>query len=153
MISRILIALIIVAVPLCSLAAAHAPQFTFDDLFHIDAASARIAYGIAASGALREALDDFNAVLAGAQPRHARFDRGRPLLADGGTKYYKGRGYKLTIVKSLNGMFHGKTYISGYVYGPVIDFDSSVMAGNAPSISYLTFYPDETLRALLGDRL
>ncbi len=85
---------------------------------------------------VREATDDFDAVINGNLPIHAAIDIKIPLPADGGTKYYIGKGYKLTIVKSL--AYIGS--VNGYYYGPIIIFDEQISSGNSNQISYVRFY-------------
>jgi hypothetical protein len=121
----------------------------FEDLFHIDTASARNIFGEIAFGVLQKALDDFNAVLAGRPPVHAQADRDQPLPADGGTTFHRGEGYKLTVLKSLNGIMRGKDYVHGYIYGPIISFAPGIMSGNYPNVQHLTFYTGEELQKLL----
>lgn len=122
----------------------------FDDLFHVDIDSAVALFGEATLRRLQKSLDDFNAVLEGKPPIHAVVDREVSLPTDGGTTFYKGDGYKLTIVKSLNGIMRGKEYVHGYIYGPIITSQPDVMTGNFPNIQYLTFYTGEELRRLLA---
>lgn len=129
-----------------------APQMTFEDLFHITGQDARKEFGDLTYKRLIEAVDDFNAVLKGEKPRNAKFDEEHPLPADGGTSFYRGDGYRLTIHKSLNGVMKDKDYIHGYIYGPEITFEKNVMIGNMPTISFLTFYTMEDLRRLLGQQ-
>lgn len=122
----------------------------FEDLFHVNIDTARTLFGDATLHRLQQALDDFNDVLEGKHPVHAIVDKDVPLPTDGGTTFYKGDGYKLTIVKSLNGIMRGKEYVHGYIYGPVISFQLEVMSGNFPSIQHLTFYTGEDLQKLLA---
>ena len=122
----------------------------FEDLYHVNIDKARTLFGEDTLHRLGQALDDFNAVLLGQPPVYATVDKNVPLPADGGTTFYKGDGYKLTIVKSLNGIMRGQEYVHGYVYGPVISFESDVMNGNFPSIQFLTFYTGEDLHKLLA---
>jgi hypothetical protein len=53
---------------------------------------------------------------------------------------------------SLNGVMRGKDYIHGYIYGPFVSFDETVMRGNFPNIQHLTFYPGDELQKLLRGR-
>jgi len=122
---------------------------TFEDLFHVNVDKAKTLFGEAISHRLQQALDDFNAVLEGKHPVHAIVDKEVPLPADGGTTFYKGDGYKLTIVKSLNGIMRGEEYVHGYIYGPIVSFESNVMTGNFPNIQHLTFYTGDELQKLL----
>ena len=85
---------------------------------------------------VKEATDDFDAVLNGQLLLHAVVDAKIPLPADGGTTFYSGKGYRLTIVKSL-ATIGG---INGYFYGPIIEFDNKVVQGNSNKISCVRFY-------------
>ena len=123
----------------------------FEDLFHVNLDTAKTLFGEATLYRLQKALEDFNAVLAGKHPSHATVDKDVPLPADGGTTFYKGDGYKLIIVKSLNGIMRGAKYVHGYVYGPIISFESNVMTGNFPSIQHLTFYTGEEFQKHLAE--
>ena len=122
----------------------------FEDLFHVDPDKARMLFGETTLRRLQKALDDFNAVVTGKQPIHAEVDREVPLPADGGTTFHIGDGYKLTVVKSLNGILRGKDYVHGYIYGPMISFQPEVMMGNFPNIQHITFYTGEEFQKLLA---
>lgn len=93
---------------------------------------------------LAEASDDFLAVSAGKAPIHAKADKTAVSPADGGTAFYVGKGYKLTVLKSLSSFGE----LRGYVYGPMIDFDESFAPGNMRSISNVRFFSHEELRKL-----
>lgn len=93
-----------------------------------------------------EASEDFQVVLAGKAPLHATHDLFKAVPADGGTAFYSGRKYKLTVEKSLSSF--GK--LSGYVYGPIIVFDESFAPGNENQVSSLRFYTDAQLEHLLA---
>lgn len=92
-----------------------------------------------------EASEDFQAVLAGKLPPHATHDLFKAAPADGGTAFYSGRKYKLTIEKSLSSFGS----LSGYVYGPIIVFDESFAPGNENRVSSLRFYTQAQLVILL----
>jgi len=124
----------------------------FEDLFHIKVDKAKNLFGEATFSRLQKSLEDFNAAIEGKYPIHAEVDKDVPLLTDGGTIFYKGDGYKLTIVTSLNGIMCGEEYIHGYIYGPIISFEPEVMRGNMPNIQHLTFYPGDELQKLLRKR-
>jgi hypothetical protein len=124
----------------------------FADLFHLELSEAEERFGEAAAVLLRQAAEDFNAVLEGDRPIHAVVDETKPLPLDGGTAFYRGEGYSLTVVKSLNGVMRGKEYISGYIYGPIVHFDGVLMVGNYPQISQLSFYPERVMYDLLNKR-
>lgn len=124
----------------------------FEDLFHMEVENAKNLFGKETLNRLQKAMDDFNTVLEGKYPVHAKVDKDVPLLSDGGTTYYKGDGYKLTIVMSLNGIMQNEEYIHGYIYGPIIAFEENVMRGNFPNIQNLTFYLGDDLKKLLVNR-
>ena len=132
-------------------AAEHEGDMNFEDFFHLNPDTAKTLFGETTFHHLQQALDDFKATLKGKHPVHAIADKDVPLPADGGTTFYKGDGYKLTIVKSLNGIMRGEEYVHGYIYGPVISFESNVMTGNFPNIQHLTFYTGDELRKLLTE--
>jgi hypothetical protein len=94
-----------------------------------------------------QASEDFSAVQKGKRPIHAVADRSHPLPADGGTTFYQGDGYKLTILKSLSsfGQF------TGVAYGPILFFDTQFAPGNTSSISGVRVYSNEDLRKLLSE--
>jgi len=94
---------------------------------------------------IREASRDFMLVTKGRKPRYARFDNEAALPADGGTTFYKGRKYYLTIVKTLSSIGN----LRGYIYGPDITFDTEIAPGNSNGISSLRFYTTEQLLELL----
>ena len=94
-----------------------------------------------------EASDDFLAVVAGKKPIHASFDEGAALPADGGTTYYIGSGYRLTVVKSLSSFGE----FNGYAYGPALTFNEDFAPGNVSTISDIRVYSDAELGRLLGD--
>jgi hypothetical protein len=96
---------------------------------------------------LTAAFADFRAVLAGRSPVHATVDQTQPVPADGGTTFWLGSGYQLTVVKSLNSV----AGVDGYMYGPVVTFASKLGNGNSPSISQISFYPSQALRDLLRE--
>jgi hypothetical protein len=86
---------------------------------------------------LREASEDFCAVVAGKAPIHAKFDKTAALPSDGGTLFYIGRKYKLTVLNSLSEF---GTY-QGTAHGPILTFDDSFAPGNTNTISSIRVYP------------
>jgi len=122
---------------------------TFEDLFHFPAAEAERTLGATRHRQLEDALEDFNAALNYKVPPHATFDEKAGLPADGGTRYYKGRGYQITVVKSLFSMGEGKQRIHGFLYGPVLTLAPELGSGNDDSLSRISFYPVDTLNKLL----
>ena len=85
---------------------------------------------------LLEASEDFCAVVSGKEPIHAKFDSDAALPSDGGTKFYIGRKYKLTVLNSLSS-FGG---FNGMAHGPVIKFEESFAPGNTNVISSIRVY-------------
>jgi hypothetical protein len=96
---------------------------------------------------IMEASDDFLSVVAGKKPVHAHVDEDADLPADGGTTYYVGAGYKLTVVKSLSSFGE----FNGYVYGPKLTFNEDFAPGNVSTISDIRVYSDVELDRLLGE--
>ena len=94
---------------------------------------------------IQEASEDFRAVVQGRKPIHAKLDSDVPLPSDGGTTFYRGNGYNLTISLSLSrfGEFNG------IAYGPIIRFDDTFAPGNTNQISDIRVYSDDELRKLL----
>jgi hypothetical protein len=91
-----------------------------------------------------QASEDFRAVAAGKKPIHAKVDASAPLPADGGTTFYKGLRYSLTVVQDLSdfGAF------SGMVYGPVLTFDPEFAPGNSRTLSDVRGYSLPEFRRL-----
>ncbi|MGO1001791.1 hypothetical protein [Lysobacter sp. CA196] len=96
--------------------------------------------------AILEASQDFRDVLAGRAPSFARSDQEAPLPADGGSRGYVGRGYKLWVCRSLSSFGD----VRGYVYGPVLNFDEDIAPGNERSLADTRFYTAARLQALLA---
>ena len=94
---------------------------------------------------LREASEDFRAVVAGKKPVHAVFDKDAPLPSDGGTTFYQGKGYRLTVLVSYSG-FGG---LPANAYGPIIKFDPAFAPGNTSEISDIRVYTSEELSKFL----
>ena len=95
--------------------------------------------GIATPSA-KQAMEDFSAVKKGLAPIYAKFDVNAGLPADGGTTYYVGHGYRLTVLKRL-ARVHG---VDGYFYGPIISIGTYADNGYQ-GISSIKFYSRETL--------
>ncbi len=92
-----------------------------------------------------EAAQDFADVIAGRSPRHAGEDREGPAASDGGSRWYRGHGYNLLVLKRLS-QFGG---VAGLVYGPVLSFDEA-FSPHERQLSATRFYTYDALRALLG---
>lgn len=96
---------------------------------------------------ISEASADFSAVVAGKKPIHAVFDEDAPLPSDGGTTFYQGHGYRLTVLVSLSSF--GAS--NGMAYGPILQFEPAFAPGNTSEISEVRVYSQDALRELLGD--
>ena len=105
-------------------------QAPFVNLTESDAAAGDLAI-------LREASEDFCAVVAGKNPIHAKFDKAAAVPSDGGTLFYIGHKYKLTVLNSLSGF---GSFV-GTAHGPIITFDESFAPGNTNVISNIRVYP------------
>ena len=112
---------------------------SFEELFHLSEADATRALGADYARTLREALDDFNAVLEFKDPVHAEFDEKFGLVADGGTTQIRGHGYRIVVTKSLITLGSGAQSIDGLLQGPILIFDEDPAGDRA--ISRVTFYP------------
>ncbi|MBK7951770.1 MAG: hypothetical protein IPK00_24150 [Deltaproteobacteria bacterium] len=97
---------------------------------------------------LSAAAEDFRAVQSGRTPLNAKLDVSRPLPADGGTTYWSGAGYQVTVVKALTTLGG----VDDYMYGPILEFSSELIDGNASSMSSVSFYSFEELRTLLNEK-
>jgi hypothetical protein len=93
-----------------------------------------------------EASEDFQAVLAGKKPVHAIFDKEADLPSDGGTTFYKGRHYRLTVNQTLFGVGE---YGPLTAFGPRLELDNKIALGFNQEISSIRVYNQEQLRALL----
>jgi hypothetical protein len=94
---------------------------------------------------LRSANEDFVLVEQGKRPRNAVEDEEMPLPSDGGTTFYKGKGYRLTILQSLSSFGD----LSGFAYGPIITFDDDIAKGNTKTIQSVRFLTTKQLEELM----
>lgn len=95
---------------------------------------------------ITQASEDFERVL----HRNAALDEKAPLPADGGTLFYAGKGYRLTVIKSLSSFGNSGEGLQGYVYGPVLSFPKSFAPGNMSEVVSLRFYTNQQLQAQTG---
>ena len=95
---------------------------------------------------IKEASEDYLLVKKGKKPKNAKFDTKAALPTDGGTTYYKGNGYKLTVLKRLSSFGE----LRGYIYGPIITFDKKFASRNSNRIIFIRFYTIKQLRKLLN---
>ena len=89
---------------------------------------------------LIRAGEDFERVALGKEPIHAVIDRDAPLPTDGGTSYWLGDGYRLTIVQELSGYGRREAAAHGFLYGPILILDKSVSPSNDSNPTYIRFY-------------
>ena len=82
---------------------------------------------------------DFNSVINGKLPIHAISEK--KVLLDGGTSFYKGDGYKLTIYKKIITINNTK----GFLYGPTFYIGDGDLIG----ISKIEFYDTKAMSKLL----
>ena len=101
---------------------------------------------------ITQASEDFERVLKGKKPKYAVLDEKAPLPADGGTEFFVGKGYKLTVMKSLSSFGGEKDWLHGYVYGPVVSFAKSFAPGNMSEVVSLRFYTTEQLQQLMSGK-
>ncbi len=99
---------------------------------------------------ITRASEDFERVLQGKKPKNAALDEQAPLPADGGTLFYVGKGYRLTVIKSLSSFGSTGEGLQGHVYGPVLSFPKSFAPGNMSEVVSLRFYTNQQLQALTG---
>jgi hypothetical protein len=85
---------------------------------------------------LKQMREDYNLVDSGKKPKFAKFDGSEPLLADGGTATYKGKGYSITVQQTM-GQLLGE---AGYFYGPILKVEKSQLSDAMKSISSVKFY-------------
>ena len=95
-----------------------------------------------------EATEDFEAVKAGKAPLHAKVDKHAALPADGGTTFYIGYKYKLTVESSLSSF----GALNGWVYGPIVVCDESLAPGNENTFASLRFYTQAAFAKLQSSR-
>ena len=101
-------------------------------------------------GIITRASEDSERELQGKKPKNAALDEKAPLPADGGTLFYAGKGYRLTVIKSLSSFGNTGEGLQGYVYGPVLSFPKSFAPGNMSEVVSLRFYTNQQLQALTG---
>lgn len=97
---------------------------------------------------ISQARQDFFLAEQGKKPKFAKFDEGQPLLADGGTATYKGKGYAITIQKTMGKLLD----ISGYYYGPILKIDNTVLSELAKPISSIKFYSNNEFKKFIIEK-
>jgi hypothetical protein len=97
---------------------------------------------------IAQASEDFDLVQKGKKPKYATVDSKAPLPADGGTSYFIGKGYRLTVVKSISTFGRDQRALNGLVYGPIISFSKSFALGNSSDVVGLRFYTAKQFQQL-----
>jgi len=129
------------AVLCASLAAAGDPATkpNFDDLFGMAEAHAIEVFGAETAQCLSHALEDFNLALSGKDPVNSK-SPAFPQLLDGGTTFWDGACYKLTIFKSLTTYrLADGSLVNGYVVGPSLQLHFSPSASRPQPIARTRF--------------
>ena len=90
---------------------------------------------------IKQAEEDYRAVLEGKNPIHATLIKG-PFLTDGGTVSFQGNGYTLTVMKRLQ-----SRPIYGMLYGPILRFSPDIFTS---PFSDLRFYSMSDYKKLIG---
>lgn len=92
---------------------------------------------------IKESSEDFNLTLNGKQPAYAKLVKA---ALDGGTAWYKGDGYELVVKKRI--MHVGEA--AGYLFGPILTFDKSLIDFKDENISNVRFFTSEEMNKFLG---
>ena len=101
--------------------------------------SAKVAIKVAKQ--IDEMTFDYQEASEGRPPKFAKNTSGIITL-DGGTTSYEGRGYILTIQRSV-GSVGG---VSGMFYGPIVHFTDPLLGSDARKVSNVQFYSLEEYR-------
>jgi len=108
--------------------------------FHLGTGKDQLAMSEKAQTRITACTADFQAVLEGRKPVHAK------PAAGSGSGFYQGAGYHLDIVKEsivIGG-------VAGFLYGPILDLDADPsQKGDLDSISHVTFYTEGEMKKLL----
>ncbi len=111
-----------------------------DTPFHLGTGKDQPAWNQTAQKRIADGTADFQAVLEGRKPVHAK-------SADSaGSRFYRGEGYQIDIVKEsivIGG-------VAGFLYGPILDLDADPsQKGDLDSISHVAFYTVGEMKKLL----
>jgi len=97
---------------------------------------------------IKQIQEDFKLVELGKKPKFAKFDKGQPLLADGGTSTYKGKGYSITIQQTIGKLLG----VDGYFYGPILKIENEGLSSSAKNISSIKFYSTGEFKSFKNDK-
>jgi uncharacterized protein (TIGR03067 family) len=109
--------------------------------FHVGTGDSKPGWNPKAQKRIDACQADFQAVLAGKKPVHAKSGTAQE------SGFYKGEGYHLDIIEApvtVEG-------VAGFLYGPMLDFEPDISDdGKLDSICQVTFYSAEQMKMLLG---
>jgi hypothetical protein len=112
-----------------------------DAPFHLGTGKDKPAWNEKAEKRVQACRADYQAVLEGKKPVHAK------PAAKQDAHFYKGEGYNLDIIEEsveIGG-------VAGFFYGPVLDFEPDISrGGDMDSISHVAFYTADQMKKLLG---
>ena len=112
---------------------------SFDELFGMDESKAVEVFGATTARCLADAREDFNLALSGQDPKHSR-NSAFPQLLDGGTTFWEGACYRLTLLKRLTTYrLADGTLVSGFIMGPSLQLQFSPDASIAEPIARTRF--------------
>jgi len=111
----------------------------FDELFGVGEAQATDVFGAETALCLTHALEDFNLALSGQDPVNSK-SPAFPQLLDGGTTFWEGACYRLTIFKSLTTYrIADGSLVSGFVVGPSLQLHLPSSASRSQPIARTRF--------------
>jgi hypothetical protein len=117
-----------------ALAGDPSPTPSFVDLFGLSESQAIDVLGAETAGCLANALEDFNLALSGHDPQHSK-SPAFPQLLDGGTTFWEGACYKLTILKRLTTFrLADGALINGFMVGPSLQLQFSPTSSKSEPI-------------------
>lgn len=96
---------------------------------------------------LANANTDFILAIQGKKPRYSEIDKSEAVPADGGTKTYHAKHYKITIHQSLSTFGD----VTGYIYGPSLVLDKTFARGNMFGCENTRFYTFEDFEEFIKD--
>ena len=116
-----------------------AEEPSFEDLFGMNESQSAEVLGVAATRCLADAREDFTLALSGQNPKHSK-NPAFPQLLDGGTTFWEGACYKLTLLRRLTTYrLADGTLVSGFIVGPSLQLQFSPVASKAEPIARTRF--------------
>ncbi len=112
---------------------------SFADLFGVEESQAPAIYGPESTRCLSNALEDFNRALSGQEPIHSK-SPAFPQLLDGGTTFWTGECYVLTVYKRLTSFrLPDGAMVNGFVVGPSLQLKLTPNASESHPIERTRF--------------